>query len=217
MLRHFAKPKTLAFTLLFFSAIPIMMGAVRVLQIPSGNLPLDDAKFLIIPYWHWFHALSGFLFGVLGPIQFARVLQNKFGKLHRISGRVFVVAGMVLGLSGVGIFAQVPNSTHLILDVMRVTAGFALVLDLAIAMYAIRKRDIAKHKAWMIRSYAIGMGAGAISIVMFPIYIITGAPIEGLLSDIVFVSCWLSCVGLAELIIARFKPTTRASAVGPNL
>ena len=34
--------------------------------------------------------------------------------------------------------------------------ALAIVLGLA----AIRRRDIARHRAWMIRGYAIGLGAG---------------------------------------------------------
>jgi hypothetical protein len=40
----------------------------------------------------------------------------------------------------------------------------------------------------MIRAYAIGMGAATIALIMFPIYVITGAPLEGYLSDLAFVA-----------------------------
>jgi hypothetical protein len=35
-----------------------------------------------------------------------------------------------------------------------------MVLSLVLGFTAIRRRDIARHRAWMIRGYAIGQGAG---------------------------------------------------------
>jgi hypothetical protein len=204
MYRTFARPKTLAFTLLFFSAIPIMMSLARTAQIPLGALPLDAAKFLPIPGWHWFHALAGALFGVLGPLQFAGVLQRRFGALHRLTGRVFAAAGFVLGGSGVAIFLQVSNSNSLFVDVMRVAAGAALILSLAVALLRIRQGNVADHRAWMIRAYAIGMGSGAVSIVFFPIFLVTGA-VDGLVFDLVFVACWLFCIVVAEFLNIRMS------------
>ena len=62
MIRILARPKTLVFTLLFLSAIPVGMAAVRLYQIPMGQLPLDAIKFDIVPWSHFAHALGGVLF-----------------------------------------------------------------------------------------------------------------------------------------------------------
>jgi hypothetical protein len=202
MYRGFARPKTLALTLLFFSAIPIMMSMARLVQIPIGTLPLDAAKFLPVPLWHWFHALAGMLFAVLGPLQFAGVVQRRFGQLHRVMGRVFAVAGFVLGFSGLGLFLQVSNSSSLIVDVMRVAAGAALIISLAMALLRIRHGNVSDHRAWMIRAYAIGVGSGVVSIVFFPIFLITGA-VDGMVFDLAFVGSWLSCIAFAEVLNMR--------------
>lgn len=54
----------------------------------------------------------------------------------------------------------------------------------------------------MIRAYAIGMGATAVSMV-FSLYLITGEPPTGLVSDIVFLGSWTACVVLAECLVRR--------------
>ena len=70
-------------------------------------------------------------------------------------------------------------------------------------MRAIRKRDFTRHRNWMIRAYAIGIGATAVSMVFFPIYLITGKPPMGLASDIAFLGAWTACVVFAEVLVRR--------------
>ena len=55
----------------------------------------------------------------------------------------------------------------------------------------------------MIRAYAIGMGATAVTMVFFPIYVLTGEPPMGLAADIVFLGSWTACVLFAEGIVRR--------------
>jgi hypothetical protein len=55
----------------------------------------------------------------------------------------------------------------------------------------------------MIRAYAIGIGATAVTMVFFPIYVITGAPPMGLTADVVFLGSWAACVVFAEGLVRR--------------
>jgi uncharacterized protein (DUF2141 family) len=58
-----------------------MMAAVHVVQIPLGALPEDSLRLASFPVAHFLHSLAGVLFGVLGPLQFARLnLERKFMK-----------------------------------------------------------------------------------------------------------------------------------------
>jgi len=44
---------------------------------------------------------------------------------------------------------------------MRLVVGFGMLFSIAIAMVAIRERNFKKHGFWMIRAYALAMGAGS--------------------------------------------------------
>ena len=55
-----------------------------------------------------------------------------------------------------------------LLDGFRLLFGSAMVLSLVLGMAAILRRDIAGHRAWMIRGYAIGQGAGTQVLVHLP-------------------------------------------------
>lgn len=206
MKRIFVRPVPLALLLLVLTAIPIVIALVRVVQVPAGLLPQDAEKFAAVPWALFLHALGGALFGLLGPVQFAGVLRRRFGRAHRITGRVFVIAGLFMALSSLRLLWQFPDATTWIAGLARLLAGAALGLALIAALRFARARDIPRHRAWMIRAYAIGMGPAAVSLLLFPIFVVTGAPPVGVLADLLFVLSWAINLGIAEWVIRRAGP-----------
>jgi len=134
-------------------------------------------------------------------VQFVRALRHRFGALHRVSGRIFVLSGVILGISGLSLLAQVTSQRTPLVDIARGLFGLALLIALALAMAAIRDRDFLRHP--------IGMGLGAVALVFFPIYIITGQPPNGVASDILFVASWFLTIAFAEVVL-------RSSSYSPS-
>ncbi|MFN4202807.1 MAG: DUF2306 domain-containing protein [Tabrizicola sp.] len=209
MFRPFARPVPLALALAVFTAIPVLTALVQVIQVPTGSYPQDSARLAVAPIAWFAHVLAGVGFGLTGPMQFIRALRHRFGVLHRLSGRIFVVSGAVLGLSGLSLLAQVTSVRTPLADTARGVFGLALLVALALAMAAIRDRDIQRHRAWMIRAYATGMGLATVSLVFFPIYLVTGQAPMGLASDILFVGSWSLTIAVAEWVIRRRLPSSR--------
>ena len=203
MIRLFARPLPLALLLGFCTFIPVMMAGLRVVQVPANLLPEDSLRLAVAPLSLFLHALAGMLFGLLGPLQFVRALARRFGALHRLSGRAFVLAGMVMALSGLGLLLRVESIATHWLDAARAIFGLALLATLALGLRAAMDRRIEAHRAWMIRAYAVGMGGATVGLVMLPIYLLTGAPVTGLAADLVFIGWWLVTIILAEWVIRR--------------
>jgi uncharacterized membrane protein len=203
MIRTFTRPIPLVLALALCTFIPVMMAAVRVVQIPLGALPDDSLRLASVPVAFFLHSLVGVLFGVLGPLQFVRALRLRFGTLHRLAGRVFVLAGTGVALSGLTLLLQVESITTGLLDAARGVFGVALLAVLVLGVAAARAHDMLRHRTWMIRAYAIGMGTGPVALVMFPIYLITGEPPTGLASDIVVVGMWLLSIAVGEWVVRR--------------
>lgn len=201
MFRFFRRPIALVLLLAFLTGIPILNSFVEVFQIPSGTYPEDSAHLAVAPVSWFLHVLAGVAFGITGPTQFVRALRHRFGKLHRVLGRIFVLSGAAIGLSGLSILAQVTSVRTPMVGIARGIFGVALLIALAIAMAAIHKRDVIRHRAWMIRSYAVGMGLGTVALVYMPLYLITGQPPIGLLSDVLFVVSWAMNIVVAEMVI----------------
>ena len=206
MPRIFMRPIPLALILLVLTFIPIFFAALRLYQIPTGQLPEDSVKFAQVPWSLGMHALGGLLFGLLGPVQFAGVLKRRFGRFHRITGRIFVVSGLFLGLSSLRLVAEFPDVSTWVLVSARIATGLGMSLALVAALIAIKRRDVPRHRAWMIRAYAIGMGAATISFIQLPIFLITGAPAEGYAADLLFVASWAINIAIAEWVIRRKVP-----------
>ena len=107
------------------------------------------------------HILPGFLFMVLGPLQFVRRIRSRHLRFHRWSGRVFVSLGIMIGITALAMSFKTsiggPNETV-------ATTLFAVVFlfDLVKAFVHIRRRRIASHREWMIRAYAIGLAVATI-------------------------------------------------------
>jgi uncharacterized membrane protein len=203
MNRWFTNPGALLATLYFGTLLGTLLAVVQVVQIPLGALPEDSWHLRAAPIWHFMHVMGGATFGILGPIQFSRVLMHKYGLLHRIVGRVFVAAGAMISLSSLGLLWNFPDTASAAVSSGRLLFGIALGTALAIAMHAIWKRDFNRHRNWMIRAYAIGIGATAVSMVFFPIYVITGEPPLGIVADIAFLGSWTACIVFAEALVRR--------------
>ena len=210
MLSFFSQPAALVLALAVLTFIPVLSAIVLVFQIPSGTYPEDSARLATVSISWFVHVLAGAAFGITGPVQFVRALRHRFGVLHRVSGRIFVFSGAILGLSGLSLLAQVTSLRTPLVDIARGLFGLALLIALALAMAAILNRDFLRHRAWAIRAYAIGMGSGAVALVFFPIYIFTGQAPNGLASDIVLVASWILTVAFAEVVICHSsRPSPR--------
>jgi len=203
MTRWLTKPLVVPAALFFGTILSIILALVQVVQIPLDALPEDSRRLSAAAVWHFMHVLGGATFGILGPIQFSRVLMRKYGRLHRVIGRVFVVAGAMISLSAMTLLWHFPDTYSAAMNSGRLLFGIALGGALALAMQAIRQRDFIRHRNWMIRAYAIGMGATAVTMVFFPIYAITGEPPTGLVADSIFLGSWAACVVFAEVLVRK--------------
>jgi hypothetical protein len=69
-------------------------------------------------------------------------------------------------------------------------------------LVAVRRREFAAHGEWMLRGYAIGMGAGTQVLTHLPVFILMGTP-AGVPRAVAMGAGWVINVIVAEWIIAR--------------
>ena len=122
---------------------------------------LDDV-FARYPILTLVHIVPGLLFMVLGPLQFSSKIRARYLRWHRLSGRVFVVCGLVIGVSALVMSFGMPA----IGGARQATATtvFAAIFLFALcrAFWHIRRREIKLHREWMIRAFAIGLAVATI-------------------------------------------------------
>lgn len=193
--------------LLALTAIPFVAGIVRLISLASGAaITPDNARFFAAPLPVILHIISVSLFCILGAFQFAPGFRRRSPGWHRTAGKLLMISGLISGLSGLWMtqFYQL----HLyqlqgnLLYGFRMLIGSAMVGCIAISWAAIRRRDIARHRAWIIRGYAIGQGAGTQVLTMLPWFLLFGTPSKQT-RDILMIAAWVINLLVAELIIRK--------------
>ena len=134
------------------------MGILTALVLYSRALFLFDPS---NPHWkhiapfQWLllpHAIFGMIALLLGPLQFSSRLRAKNLPLHRVIGRTYVTCVLISApiATYMGVTFEPPP-----LGIEQYAQGGLWFACTLIAFLAIRKRNVALHKVWMVRSYAM--------------------------------------------------------------
>lgn len=103
------------------------------------------------------HILPGGLFLTLTAFQFVPSIRQKHLQLHRWTGRALVVLGLIIGTSALIMSYKMniggSNETA-------ATTLFAIVFLICLikGYLHIRRKEIERHREWMIRAYGVGLG-----------------------------------------------------------
>jgi uncharacterized membrane protein len=149
--------------LLVLSAVPVMSGTLRLIGVAGGPALMPaNHRYGDFPLPLVLHIVGGIVFVLAGIVQFQPRFRRRHPIWHRRAGRVLVPAGLVAAGSGLVMtlfFEAQPNSGAL-LYLFRLGFGSFMAVSLVLGVTSIRRRDIAAHRAWMTRAYAVGLAAG---------------------------------------------------------
>jgi hypothetical protein len=194
--------------LILLSAVPVLAGASRVAELASGaEVTPANARFIAVPLPVVAHIIGASLFCVLGALQFHPGLRRRRPRWHQVAGRVLVPCGLVAALTGLWmtLFYPLPATDGArfgILGLSRLGFGTMMAVAIVLSFTAIRRRDIARHRAWMIRGYAIGLGAGTQVLTTVPWLLVLGRPGVPARAALMLAG-WVINVVVAEWIIRR--------------
>lgn len=109
-------------------------------------------------WWLLPHGVAGSCAILLGPMQFSDRLRQRFAKLHRVIGRIYVVGAFIV--APLGTYIQYfeermggPRSFSIAAGVDAVL----LMLTTGIAFAFIRQGKVQQHRQWMTRSFAVAL------------------------------------------------------------
>lgn len=210
--------------LLLLAAVVLVFAVIRV-SIDAGNLAAGtvppatefDSRYAVHPVTAYLHIGFGAVYLVGAPFQLSRRFRARHLRWHRWLGRVLVPAGLVAAIFGVAFGLLYPWGGA---GEASATAVFGtwFAVALVLAFRAVRRGDVARHRRWMIRAFAVGLAVGSIRVWVGLFQAV------GVLSfrDAFALAFWLAFVLhalAAEAYLRRF-PTVRgrAAAVGrPSL
>ena len=196
----------ISWLLVLLSAIPILAGMVRLAGLSRGGpITVENARFFASPLPVAIHIVAATCYCILGAFQFAPAFRRRRPRWHRLAGRVLVPCGLASALSGIWMTLRYPLPPGLqgpLLYGFRIIIGSVMFGGLAWGLAAILRRDIRTHRAWMMRAYAIGQGAGTQALILLPWTVAVGEPL-GLTRDLLMITAWIINLAVAEWTIGR--------------
>lgn len=208
MASHSKKDYWIIGSLLFLSLVPGIAGVIRFLQVTTGNgYTVENQRFFNDPIPVLSHIVAVIFFSILGAFQFSPGFRKKHIVWHRISGRFLVCMGLFSALSGLWltlVYPRVPTDGDWLFGI-RMVVGLWMTLCLLLAFIFILQKKITQHSHWMIRGYAIGMGAGTQVFTHLPWFIFVGGEPSGIPRDLMMGAGWLINFIFAEWIVRKRK------------
>jgi hypothetical protein len=197
--------------LILLSVVPVAAGAVLVVTLARGAIITPgNARFFAEPAPVVVHIIAASLYCVLGPLQFVPGFRRRRPGWHRAAGWLLIPCGINAALAGLWMslfYPLAPGDVELLRGV-RFVFGSAMAASLVLGYAAIRRRDIARHRAWMIRGYAIAQGAGTQVLVSVPWLLFAGKSADGLSKTVLMATAWMINIAIAEWLIRR-RPTPK--------
>ncbi len=145
------------------SAIPLTAGTLRLIQLAGGPAVIPaDHRFTGFPLPLVVHIVGAAVFALVGILQLVPRFRRRHRAWHRRAGRVVAVAGLLVAISALWmtLFYEPQPGTGGLLFVLRLIFGSSMIACLVLGITAVRRHRIPAHRAWMLRAYALGLGAG---------------------------------------------------------
>lgn len=195
--------------LVLLGLIPLVAGVLRLVQLAGGPALLPvETRFGDRPMALIVHITASAVFALVGAFQFVPGLRRGRSGWHRRMGRVLVGAGVLVATSALWMtltYVAQPGTGPL-LYILRLVFASAMLGCLLLGFAAVRRRDFATHRAWMIRAYAIGLGAGTqvitggVGEAIVGTGVLTGDLLTG---DLLKGAAWVINLAVAEWVIRR--------------
>jgi len=201
------------FALVALVLIPSIAGSLRLVELSGGPLLLPaNLRMTESPVPVFFHVIGAIGYAVLGAFQFSAGFRRRRPGWHRMTGRVVVVLGLAVALSGLWmtLFYDRQPGTGELAFVFRLAFGSAMASCIVLGFAAIRQGDVARHQAWMIRAYALALGAGTQTFTLGFAHALFGT--SALSTDLGLGAGWIINLAVAEYVIRRRRsPRSRGA------
>lgn len=189
--------------LLALAVVPVIAAGARLSGLIAGTVSAADARFAAAPWPIVLHILAVVPYALLGALQVVPGAQRT--SRHRAAGKWLVPLGFLSAVTGLWMTLTYPWPTGdgVALYVLRLVAGTGMIAAIVRGIVAMRQRDWATHGAWMLRGYALGMGAGTQVLTHLPWFLfVDGAPDETSRAVLMGLG-WAINLVVAEFVIHR--------------
>ena len=151
------------FALVALVLIPAIAGSLRLVEVFGGpHLLPANPRIAASPLPVVVHIICAVPYAVLGAFQFSSSFRRRRPRWHRASGRVVVGLGLAVAFSALWMTQFYPRQTGTgeLAYLFRLAFGSGMAASIILGFTAIRRGEVARHRAWMTRAYALALGAG---------------------------------------------------------
>ena len=192
--------------LLGLALVPALAGITRLVQLTDpANRTEENARFFGDPFTTTVHIVAVILYSFVGAFQFSRGFRRRARWWHRASGKIIAPVGIVAALSGLWMahYFPWPPADGRIVYAERLLVGVAMTWCLVQGLLAVRRREYHRHGDWMIRAYALGLGAGTQVFTHLPWFVLVDLHPMGYPRAFMMGMGWLINAVVAEWIVRR--------------
>lgn len=183
------------------AALPSVLVAVFSMRylVPARPFPPSIVANAFASPWLLVHVAAAASALLVGPFQFLRGLRRRSPAVHRWLGRAYVLGCTVGAVSGMPLALGATTG-------MVSTAGFGLLsvawlVATLVAWTAAMRRHIDRHRAWMLRSFALTLAAVTLRVYL-PVLDLLPIAFEDGYRAISFL-CWVPNLLLVETYLRR--------------
>ena len=193
--------------------------STAIIQVPEGSPRYREIEAAFATFGRTYvvharsaflHIIPGALFLVLATMQFSARIRRRYPAAHRWNGRTLLTLAAAIGLSGIYLGLRAPFGGPGESVAAIVFGGFFLG-SASRSYVAIRRGDVAAHREWMLRMYAVALGVAVIRLIGLPWSALPGRPQD--LFVLALWSGWILTLGLAEWWIRHTRPQLEAVQV----
>jgi len=154
----------------------VAIGTVMVIRsllvligfMPTNNRPgfnSFDQGFSKQTFITALHILPGALFMILGPLQFMPRIRVRHTQFHRWSGRIFIIAAYVIGLTSFVLsFIKQPIG-GMNEAVASVFFSIFFLACVSLSLYYILRKQVPLHREWIIRTFSVGLAISTVRLI----------------------------------------------------
>ncbi len=191
--------------LLLFNLVPFLGGAIRIFGILGGaSITSENERFMAMPVPILLHIISSLIFGLIGSFQFVPNIRERHRYWHRRAGKFIAISGLLSALSGLWMTLFYPAAANDgdALFYVRLFIAPTMAVCILIAIYYVARKKYHQHGNWMVRAYALALGAGTQVFTHLGYMIVIGTPF-GPSRDAMMTLGWLINIIFAEWLILR--------------